>query len=241
MNMFYTTMVREDRAILSPDESRHCLKVLRKVVGDEIRFTDGEGKIYTGTIISAGNKKCVVQISDEQYCKRIRPFELHVFMAPTKNINRTEWALEKMVEIGIDSLTFIICDHSERKKIRMDRLDKVALTAMKQSLSTYLPMLSGPYKFAEQIVCATDDDKTHLIAHCGNVDREFLFDVANLDSDLCLYIGPEGDFSEREIKLAVDQGMIATSLGPQRLRTETAALVMCSQIDLLAQMQNHNT
>ena len=223
MNLFYTTNIEGEYAYLSPEEARHVVQVLRKREGDLLNFTDGKGGMYKGEIHEVGKKKCVLKIKKQEQEVGKRDFRLHIAIAPTKNINRYEWFLEKATEIGIEEITPIFCAHSERTKVRIDRLEKVLMSAMKQSLQAYLPKLNEPIKLAQFL--KNQDDTQKFIAHCEeDFAKNQLVDRLERGQDVLLLIGPEGDFSVQEIAAAKEVGFVPVALGNTRLRTETAGV-----------------
>lgn len=237
MNLFYTSDIQGDLAFLPVEEARHCVQVLRKKLGDQLHFVDGKGGFYTGEIIEAGKKSCGLRIQKQQLAYHKRDFRLHLAIAPTKNIARLEWFLEKATEIGIDEITPILCQRSERKNIRLDRLEKVLVSAMKQSLKAYLPKLNELTNlkvFLEQSRPAT----TQLfIAHCDYEENSDLHQNYQAGNDVTILIGPEGDFSESEVQLAHAKGFKSVLMGKARLRTETAGLVACHTINFLNELR----
>jgi len=231
MNLFYSTNIDSEIVNLSEEEAKHCTKVLRLKNGDKIHLTDGKGNLYESEIIEIGLKKCSVKIVNtiKEYGKR--NYKIHIAIAPTKNIKRIEWFLEKATEIGIDEITPLICEHSERREIKTERLNKVISSAVKQSLKAYHPKLNVPAKFSDFI-----DKKfksQNFIAYCENDNQDLLKDIYKRNSDTLILIGPEGDFSDKEIQLAKDFGYTPISFGKSRLRTETAGIVACHTINLL--------
>ena len=222
MNLFYTNRIEGDTAYLSEEEARH-IHVLRKREGDRLHFTDGRGGMYIGSITETGKKKCVLRIEERRTEYGKRPYHLHLAVAPTKNIGRYEWFLEKATEMGVEEITPIICAHSERTKLRTDRLQKVVLSAVKQSLQAYLPRVNEPIKFVQFIENQNIAQK--FIAHCDeDAEKNQLRDTAQKDTDTLLLIGPEGDFSSEETAAAKAAGFVPVALGNTRLRTETAAV-----------------
>lgn len=230
MNLFYAPYLSESDTTLSEQESKHIVRVLRKTEGDIVYFTDGKGYIYKTTIISANPKNCTVSTLEKKKGEDKRNFELHIALAPTKNITRTEWFLEKTTEIGIDIITPIICSHSERKDIKNERLNKVITSAMKQSLKSFHPILNNKALFKDFIKVPFNGDK--FIAYINDDVTLELSEAYNGKNALIL-IGPEGDFSSEEVNMAIDNGFIPVSLGKSRLRTETAGIVACHTINLL--------
>jgi 16S rRNA (uracil1498-N3)-methyltransferase len=215
---------------LGSEESFHCIKVLRLRVGETLHLTDGNGNLYEGQILAQDIKSCPVMLNSvtPEYGKR--PFSLHMAVAPTKNIARFEWFLEKATEIGIDEITPLICEHSERAQIRIDRLQKIILAAAKQSLKTYLPVLHDPMKFNDFI--RLNLPSSRFVAYVEEQQPDHL-KTAYQNGDCTVLIGPEGDFSKKEMESALQQAFKPVSLGPSRLRTETAAVVACHIINIV--------
>lgn len=225
MNTFFG-IIQNNAAILNEDESLHCVKVLRHKVGDTIRVIDGKGTIAIGKIEAAHAKQCAVSLTEKEVVKPNRNYTLHVAIAPTKNIERIEWFVEKAVEIGIDEISFIKCKNSERTVIKDDRLKKVAEAAVKQSQQGYIPKLNSLVEFKEFVKTNASDIK--LIAHCEKENKQFLKNYISTQKSFSMLIGPEGDFSKDEIALALTAGYQPVSLGESRLRTETAGLFVCN-------------
>lgn len=233
MQLFYHSDIQPLSLLVtfSREESRHLVKVLRKKRGDQIHITDGRGNLYLAEIISDNDKKCEVQVLNSETRPDLKGYRLHVAIAPTKSNDRLEWFLEKSTEIGIDEITPIICDHSERKKINPLRCEKVLLAAMKQSLKFTLPKLNPLQSFESVIRQVQTESK--LIAHCAEAERKGLSDLVKDKNDILVLIGPEGDFSPREIEEAAKAGFENLDLGQTRLRTETAGVVVCSNISFM--------
>lgn len=233
MQLFYNPDINLSTNIFSFDknESRHIIKVLRKKEKDQLHITNGKGLLFNSEIISANDKKCVIQIISAELQPKPWAYHLHIAIAPTKMNDRYEWFLEKATEIGIDEITPIICDNSERKTIKTDRFKKVIISAMKQSLKFQLPTLNDPIKFSEFI--KKDFKGSRLIAHCNKTDRLTLNQESVSDNNITVLIGPEGDFSTKEINAALRHKFIPLSLGKSRLRTETAGIVVCNTISIL--------
>ena len=227
MYLFYCPDI-ETCQTLSEEESAHCVRVLRYTAGDEILITDGMGTTYTARITNPHPKHCDFEILSREKQEKHHAFHLHIAVAPTKNIERMEWAIEKCVEIGVDEITPLLCRFSERKQLRTDRLEKIILSAAKQSLTPYLPVLHELTPYDEFIKVQRDKVQcTKYIAHCYKEDKHVLKDEIERGRDVLVLIGPEGDFSEQEVKDALSAGFIPVSLGNSRLRTETAAVVAC--------------
>lgn len=229
MHYFYAPDIRGDLYTLPEDESKHCIRVLRLQTGDSIQLTDGQGNLYTAEITDDNVKKCVVRIKEtlKEYGKR--GFYLHIAIAPTKMLDRMEWFAEKATEIGVDEITPLICDHSERKELKTERLNKIISGAMKQSIKAYMPRLNEVTPFKKLIAESAHDLK--LIAHCQEGRKIKLKDAYKPGKNVLILIGPEGDFSPREVAQAIQEGFTPVSLGTGRLRTETAGIVACSAIN----------
>jgi 16S rRNA (uracil1498-N3)-methyltransferase len=231
MQLFYTPDIIGREYDLNEVESKHAVRVLRLSKGDYLQLVDGKGNFYEAQIAEANPKKCRVSITKHFAEFEKRNHYLHLAVAPTKNIDRFEWFLEKATEIGVDEVTPILCSRSERKVVKDDRLEKVAIAAMKQSLKAYLPKVNPLVSFKDLIDTGFEGKK--FIAHCYEQDkRELKNELANSSSILIL-IGPEGDFSEEEIKMATEKQFIPVSLGKSRLRTETAGVVACHTVNLV--------
>lgn len=221
MHLFYTPEIATTLE-LPDEEAAHCVRVLRLTMGDAITLTDGCGKFYEAVITAATNKRCTVQITKEVAWQKPWTGHLHLAMAPTKNMDRTEWFAEKATEIGFDELTFLQCRFSERKVIKTERIEKILVSAMKQSLKAVKPILNEMTDINRFL--QTDFKGQKFIAHCYPGEKPLLQQVVKPGSDVLVLIGPEGDFSEEEVKLAIEHGFQPISLGQSRLRTETAAL-----------------
>ncbi len=229
MQLFYNPTINEttQQFYFDKDESRHIVKVLRKTSGDTVLLTNGKGWLFTAKILVADIKNCLAEITVKTLQKQ-RSCNLHLAVAPTKMNDRYEWFLEKATEIGIESITPIICEHSERKVIKPERYEKILQAAMKQSLSAYLPKLNAAISFTDFI---TQTHKGQLfIAHCEKTNKKSLKQVLKSNSNVTILIGPEGDFSTAEIALAIKHNFSPVTLGQTRLRTETAAIVACHSV-----------
>ena len=231
MHLFYSPDISTDQHTLSKEESNHAVRVLRLKQGDIVHLIDGNGGLYRAEITENDHEKCAVKVIDVQREYGKRNFYLHIAIAPTKNINRFEWFLEKAVEIGIDEITPVICKHSERKVLKTGRLGKILITAMKQSLKAYLPKLNEAINYSDFVRLGFDGQK--FIAHYSEKVKESLQREYKPGNNALILIGPEGDFSPNELALAVKSGYRPVGLGKSRLRTETAALVACHTINLL--------
>lgn len=230
MQLFFSEDIESGICTLSEEESRHCVKVLRMSVGDELSLTDGRGTMCRCRILDAHPKACTVEVVERTEDYGRRPYSLHLAVAPTKNTARIEWLVEKAVEMGIDRITPIVCDHSERCILKKERLDKIAVSAAKQSLKAYLPAIDEPMPVAELIAAPFDGQK--FIAYCDGDHRTPLRDAYRPGSNALILIGPEGDFSPDEVRSALDSGFIPVTLGNCRLRTETAALAATAFFNL---------
>jgi 16S rRNA (uracil1498-N3)-methyltransferase len=233
MHLFYTPDLQGDTYQLSEEESKHCVRVLRLTEGETLFLVDGKGLFCDAVIISARPKACVLQVTDRKHNYGERDFRLIIGVSPTKNIDRYEWFLEKATEIGIDGIIPLISRYSERKEIKSERLEKVMVSAIKQSIKAYLPVLYPVQVFKETIKMPFRGLK--FIAHCNEGEKVLLHDLLIKGKDVLILIGPEGDFSNEEVELAIKEGFIPVSLGRSRLRTETAALVACHTVNLINQ------
>ncbi|MFK7772110.1 MAG: 16S rRNA (uracil(1498)-N(3))-methyltransferase [Saprospiraceae bacterium] len=229
MQLFFTKNITGNIATFEAEEARH-IQVLRKQVGDVLHFVDGAGGMYKGEITEIHKKQCLLSILEHNPSYNERKVKLHIAIAPTKNIARLEWFLEKATEIGIDEITPILCVRSERKRIRTDRLEKITMSAMKQSLKAYMPKLNELTDSKEFMKQNNDDIK--YIAYCNDDALNHLKKEYSTAKNVTILIGPEGDFSPKEIKLALENGYQGISLGTSRLRTETAGIVACHIINL---------
>jgi 16S rRNA (uracil1498-N3)-methyltransferase len=233
MQLFYTPDIQptHPQYFLSEEESKHCVRVLRLTVGDKVQLIDGRGGLYTAEIKDAHPKRTILQITDVITGFNQRNHYLHIAIAPTKNIERLEWFLEKATEIGIDEISLIICQRSERKEAKVDRLNKIITSAIKQSLKAYHPILNEPEPLAKLLARNFDGQK--YIAHCDEGDKTSLKQDIALKGKYLILIGPEGDFNPKEIDDALQNGFKAITLGQSRLRTETAALEACFEANFL--------
>jgi 16S rRNA (uracil1498-N3)-methyltransferase len=232
MQLFYNPTISEKDTsfVFDKEESKHIIKVLRKKVSDILFVTNGLGFMFKTEIALASDSKCTVTILSFEK-EDPSKVQLHLAVAPTKMNERYEWFLEKATEIGIQEITPIICEHSERKVVKNDRFQKIIESAMKQSLHYYIPKLNEPITYKEFI--KKDFKGQKFIAHCEETDKKSLKDTLILNENITLLIGPEGDFSTKEIQLALENNYIPVSLGKTRLRTETAAVVACHSVALL--------
>jgi 16S rRNA (uracil1498-N3)-methyltransferase len=232
MTLFYIAEATKDIAFLPKEESKHAIKVLRLQEGDLLAITNGSGQIFTAKINFANQKKCEVTVLETENVEE-KPFRIHMAVAPTKLNDRYEWMLEKMTEMGVDEITPIICHRSERKVLKLDRMERIIVSAVKQSWKAYKPMINPPVKYSEFIKSAKFDQQ--FIAHCnGGCGSDLhLKSMADVNQNIGVLIGPEGDFSEAEVALATENNWQKTGLGSARLRTETAALAACFTLNLI--------
>lgn len=231
MQIFYAPDITRPFYTLNEEESKHCIRVLRLTTGDEITLVDGVGSLYKTRITKPEAKRCEVEIFETINNFEIRNFYLHIAIAPTKNIERLEWFLEKATEIGIDEITPLLCEHSERKVINNERLEKIIVSAMKQSIKAYLPKLN-PMIPLKQFIQSQHEGEL-FIAHCNTKNLSHLKDKIIPKYKITILIGPEGDFSASEVKYAIHKGFTEISLGNSRLRTETAGVMACSIANLM--------
>jgi len=232
MQLFYNSNITSDKKQFTFDkiESRHIVRVLRKKEGDTLHITNGYGFLFTAKVDIANEKKCVVTITAAEQKLKPWSYKLHIAIAPTKNNDRFEWFLEKATEIGIDEITPIICDHSERKILKIERMQKIIESAGKQSLKYHFPILHPAVSFKNFI---NKENSDHLfIAHCEHQNKKSLHSQLNKTLDITILIGPEGDFSLKEIEIALNQGYTQIHLGESRLRTETAGIVAVHTVAL---------
>jgi 16S rRNA (uracil1498-N3)-methyltransferase len=230
MQLFYLPGISGNIVTLDPTESKHAVKVLRLSKGEQVQIVDGKGGFYNAEIMEDNPKSCKLAVlnSTREFGKK--NFHLHIAIAPTKNIDRVEWFLEKATEIGIDEITPFITEHSERKVIKPERLEKILVAAMKQSVKAYLPVLNPLTDFTKLI--ATSEIKNKYIAHCNDGEKSHLKNEIKKGEDVFILIGPEGDFSPEEVEMATKNGFREISLGNARLRTETAGVVACHIVNL---------
>lgn len=230
MQLFYLDNLDNSTAQFSlpEDESKHLVRVLRKKEGDVFFVTNGKGYIFEAKILKADPKQCVSQIVTATKQQQ-KMYWFHLVVAPTKHLDRFEWLLEKATEIGVNEITPVICDRSERRTLKPERLEKVIQSALKQSLQAYLPKLNPPIAYSDFL--NKERQGLLFIAHCQEAEKSELKRRVAADTDVTILIGPEGDFSENEIGSALDCGFLPVSLGHNRLRTETAALVACTLVN----------
>jgi len=232
MHIFYTPDITQNTYTLNEEESKHCVRVLRLPVGALVNLVDGKGGFYTAEITSDNPKKVSLNILKVETEFHKRNHYLHIAVAPTKNIDRIEWFLEKATELGIDEITPIITDRSERRVVKEDRLNKVITSAVKQSIKAYHPILNESIPFNKFLNSSIEGEK--LIAHCiDNHEKKYISELVMPHQKYLVLIGPEGDFTPEEVNLALNKGFKPLTLGDNRLRTETAALSVCFEINYL--------
>ncbi len=231
MHLFYTPDIASDTYTLNEEESNHCNKVLRLKTGDIVHLIDGIGGLYEAEIVETAKRAVKLQVISKQSAFGKRNHYLHIAIAPTKNMDRLEWFLEKATEIGIDEVTPLICDRSERKVVKEERLEKVVTSAVKQSLTAYHPKVNAAISFKNFLKQTTEDVK--MIAHCLDAQKQAIADVIVPHQKYLILIGPEGDFSPEEIELALQSEFKPVTLGDTRLRTETAGLAACFEVNFI--------
>jgi 16S rRNA (uracil1498-N3)-methyltransferase len=233
MQLFYTPDINPSlpQYFLSEEESKHAVRVLRLVVGDEVTLIDGKGGLYKAEIKDAHPKRTILQITSVTTEFNKRNHYLHIAIAPTKNLDRVEWFLEKATEIGIDEISLIICQRSERKEAKAERLDKIITSAIKQSIKAYHPVLNPAINLNQFLKQPFDGQK--FIAHCADGEKVSLAQSIEKNGRYLILIGPEGDFTPAEVDSALQNGYKAITLGESRLRTETAALEACFEANFL--------
>ncbi len=233
MQLFYAPDITLPEYTLSEEESKHAIKVLRLSIGDSLHITDGRGNLHLCQIISDSAKHCTVRVTESIKEFEKRGYNLTMAVAPTKNIDRFEWFLEKATEIGVDSFVALETEHSERKVIKVERETKVITAAVKQSLKAYHPTLENMVAFKKFVTRSFSARK--FIAHCGEAvaTKKYLASTLKAGEDAVILIGPEGDFSPEEVALAVEHGFEEITLGNQRFRTETAAVMAVAAVAIV--------
>lgn len=228
MQYFYSTQITNDSIFLDAEETQHATRVLRKSVGDEIYVLDGKGSCFLASIQSIG-KEIKAEIISVHQVQAQPPLKLHLAVSPTKKADRMEWMVEKMVEIGVHQISFINTEKGERSKLNLERMEKKVCSAMKQSGGLWMPQIQQNIKFANFL--DTESSTTRLIAHCFDDKKNNVDGKLGTSNSVCVLIGPEGDFSKKEVAAAIGKGFIPISLGESRLRTETAAVVACTLVN----------
>jgi 16S rRNA (uracil1498-N3)-methyltransferase len=231
MQIFYSADVEDGRALFSREESGHCLRVLRMRRGDSLTFTDGKGILYEGVISGDDPRAMTVTVTSEKSDPGRRNYRLHVAISPLKNDDRLEWFIEKAVETGIDVITPVICNRSEKKRTRRERLEGIILSAMKQSARCSLPLLEEPENLGSFLL--RHDQGKRIIATCDpSFERIAITKAFGRGEDVTILIGPEGDFTPEEVKAAISAGFVPVHMGTGRLRTETAGIAACCSVSL---------
>jgi len=231
--VFGSKYYNEEIFTLNKEESFHIVKVMRMREGERVFLTNGKGYFFESKIIQADSSHCTIRVISKISDKNKRNFRIHLAFAPTKNIDRIEWLLEKVTEIGVDEITPLLCEHSERKVINSQRLEKILVSAVKQSLKPYIPILNTLTRFETFIKNSQANYK--LLAYCGEEEKRLIKDVCLPESSYLILIGPEGDFSDKEINLAKQYDFSFITLGSQRLRAETAGLYAICNLHYLNQ------
>lgn len=229
MHRFYNPRLKEGVHHLSEEESRHCSLILRMKPGDLIRVLDGKGSVATCTLTKVSKNKCEYEIAESVYSEP-KKFNTHLLIAPTKNADRMEWMIEKLCEVGVDQVTFLSCTNSERKNLRLDRLEKKAISAIKQSGNPYLPELNELTPFSKAI--ENSGAAIKLLAHVDQ-HHQYIGEAIERGKDIVISVGPEGDFTEEEVAMAKANGFQPISLGNNTLRTETAGLSACCFVNFV--------
>lgn len=230
MNIFIAD-IDQQTATLTPDESWHCAKVLRFKTNDQVDLIDGKGAFYKGVLTQVHEKKCVASITEGPVKQQKHPYYLHLAIAPTKQIDRIEWMIEKAVEIGIDEISFLKCKNSERVNMKIERIQKIVESAVKQSKQAFIPKVNDVIDLNKILL---NDAKHKLVAHCEEESKIQLKYLKVENSSYLILVGPEGDFSPTEISDAKKAGFIPLSLGDTRLRTETAGLYVVQAFSILS-------
>jgi len=232
MNLFYSSHIQGDTHLLDEAESKHAIRVLRLLKGDRVVLVDGTGGWYEALIEDDHPKRCLLRIESRERNYQAMGYSLHLAVSPTKNLERFEWFLEKSTEIGISEITPLICHRSERKQVKMERMERILVSAMKQSLKAHKPLLNEAISFEDFL--KLDHEGSRGIAYCFGSERVGIESLGPSGS-YTLMVGPEGDFTEQEVKQALEMGFAPFHLGASRLRTETAAVYITAAISILQQ------
>lgn len=234
MQVFYAPGITGDTHVLDETESRHVVKVLRMKPGMNVKLIDGKGNLYEGDIADDNPRRCMIRITGVTKDFEKRDYRLHIAISPLKNADRLEWFVEKSVEIGVDEITPLICNHTEKQSVKPARLNNIIISAMKQSLKASGTRLNEPAAFIDFVSAGNSGNK--LIAHCNSsFVRRRIADVCEMKEDVLVLIGPEGDFTEEEISRAQEKGFTGVHLGNSRLRTETAGIAACHSVYFINQ------
>ena len=234
MHVFYTQAFQSDKAILTEEESLHLSKVLRLKEGEHVLILDGKGNMFEGEILLVHAKNSAIGNLKRLDAGSHRPYRLHVAIAPTKMMERLEWFLEKATEIGIDEITPLISKRTERDQVKMQRVEKIVLAAMKQSMNAHMPVINEVTSFSSFL--KKESTGAHFIAHCIPGTKPLLTNLARQHAIITVLVGPEGDFTPEEVDQALQAGYTAISLGESRLRAETAGVIVCAQVQAAWQM-----
>jgi len=235
MIFFYSPSPVSAVHVLDEQESRHCIKSLRLRINDQVHVTDGKGNVYLTQIVSDDIKACTLKIIRKLENYPLLPYHLHIGISPTKNSDRLEWFVEKAVEIGISKITALVCENSERTSVKFDRIERLMIAAVKQSLRAEIPLFANTVSINDFIEKTNDTYAQKFIAYCGDLQQNApsLKTVCKAGTDTLILIGPEGDFTPAEVQQAIHCGFIPVSLGKFRLRTETAALLACAIVQTI--------
>jgi 16S rRNA (uracil1498-N3)-methyltransferase len=234
MQVFYAPGINDETYVLDENESKHCIRVLRMTKGTPVKLIDGNGNLYEGSISDPDPKNCRIIITNVIKNYERRDYRLHIGISLLKNPERFEWFVEKSVEIGVDEITPIICRNTEKSGIKTNRVNNLIISAMKQSIKAYRPVLNIPHAFVDFI--KYDMRRIRMIAHCNpNLEKSKIDQVYSKGEDAVILIGPEGDFSEEEIRFGIENGFKPVHLGRSRLRTETAGVAACHSIYFINQ------
>ncbi len=234
MQIFYVPDINGNTCVMDENESKHSIRVLRMVKGDNLSFVDGKGNLYEGIISDPDPSGCGISITRVTRNFEKRSYWLHIAISPVKNQERFEWFIEKSVEIGIDEITPLICRNTEKPGIKRDRLNNIIISAMKQSIKAFRPVLNEPVTFSEFI--RSDFSSRKMIAHCNPAfKRDKIDQVCEKNNDAVILIGPEGDFSEDELTVAFENNYKSIHFGSSRLRTETAGIAACHSVYFINQ------
>lgn len=237
MQIFYSPFISEAQNLtLEKDESRHLIKVLRMEKGAKVWVSNGKGNMFEASILKADANAVELIIDKLLSGFSKRDYYIHIAIAPTKNIDRIEWFVEKAVELGIEEISFIQSERSERKNVNIDRLERISVSAMKQSQKPFLPKLNNVMDLKTFLKSESLSAKDKFVGYLSEQEKIHLFNAAKPKNSYCILIGPEGDFTPSEINTAFEAGFNPITLGDYRLRTETAALVACHTLNLVNQV-----
>jgi len=234
MQIFYAPDISDNTHVLDETESKHLIRVLRMAKGGEVKLIDGRGNLFTGNIKDPDQRRCIIEITGVIKDFEKRNYSLHIAISPLKNPERFEWFIEKSVEIGVDEITPVICRNTEKSSIKVQRINNLIISAMKQSLKATKTIFNEPCSFGD--ILTRGSEKIRMIAHCNTAGiRHGISEVCPKNMNSLILIGPEGDFSSDEIEMAVNKNFIPVHLGPSRLRTETAGIAACHSVYFINQ------